>query len=171
MVVLSALGRGAPAQVFAPIESYSVFVLSMLRGGRLLTPLWDNVMCPLQTLLPPIRIGWEVLARSGADESCTPACFRTRSIWPQPDSVRRNQIGSGLVLLSTMQAVCGITQPSLKVGNWWQAGCVLLEPGLMILAHRLASRPDAFYLFLFHLFCFEGSADLDKMKRNFQNSW
>ena len=38
----------------------------------------------------PVRISWEALARSGPDDSCTPACFRTGSVWPktwhsQPD--------------------------------------------------------------------------------------
>ena len=33
---------------------------------------------------------------------------------------------------------------SQKVGNWQQADCILPEPSLMILAHWLASRPDAF---------------------------
>ena len=37
-----------------------------------------------------------------------------------------------LVLHNMIRAVCGRTQPSLKVGNWKQAGCVLLEPGPMI---------------------------------------
>ena len=43
-----------------------------------------------------------------------------------------------------IQAVCGRTQPSLKVGNWKWAGCVLPETDPMIFAHRLASGPDTF---------------------------
>ena len=38
----------------------------------------------------PVRIGWEALARSGPDDSCTPACFRTGSVWPKPDTVNQN---------------------------------------------------------------------------------
>ena len=36
----------------------------------------------------------------------------------KPDTVSQNQIRSSLVLHNTIQAVCGRTQPSLKVGNW-----------------------------------------------------
>ena len=57
-------------------------------------------------------------SEAGPNDSCTPACFRSRSVWPKPDTVRQNQIGSGLVLHSVIQAVRGRTQPSLKVGNW-----------------------------------------------------
>ena len=46
----------------------------------------------------PIRAGSEVLARGRLDDSCTPACFQTRSIWPQNLTVLQTQIGSGLVL-------------------------------------------------------------------------
>ena len=35
----------------------------------------------------PVRIRWEALARSGPDDSCTPACFRTGSVWPKPDNL------------------------------------------------------------------------------------
>ena len=45
-------------------------------------------------------------------------------------TVSQNQIGSGLVLHKMIRAVCGRTQPCLKVGNWWQAGCVVrIGPG------------------------------------------
>ena len=30
----------------------------------------------------PAQIGWEALARSGPDDSCTLACFQTGSVWP-----------------------------------------------------------------------------------------
>ena len=33
----------------------------------------------------PIRITWEALVRSGSDDSCTPACLRTGSVWPKPE--------------------------------------------------------------------------------------
>ena len=38
----------------------------------------------------PIRIGWEALTRSGPDDSCSSACFRTGSVWPKPDTVSQN---------------------------------------------------------------------------------
>ena len=31
----------------------------------------------------PVRIRWEALARSGPDVRCSPACFRTGSVWPK----------------------------------------------------------------------------------------
>ena len=34
----------------------------------------------------PIQIGLEALARNGSDDSSTPTCFQTGSIWPKPDS-------------------------------------------------------------------------------------
>ena len=47
----------------------------------------------------PIRIGLEALARNGSDDSCTPTCFQTGSIWPKPDTtVSQNEIGFRLVL-------------------------------------------------------------------------
>ena len=83
-------------------------------------------------MLDLIQIGSEALARSGLDVSCTPACFRTGSIWPKPDPVPQNQIRSGPILRNMIWAVCGRTQPSLKVG------------GVMILSRQLTSGPDAF---------------------------
>ena len=83
-------------------------------------------------VLDPIRIGSEALARSGPDDSCTPACFRTRSIWLKPDPVTQNQIRSGPILHNMIRAVCGRTQLSLKVG------------GMMSLSCQLTSGPDAF---------------------------
>ena len=66
----------------------------------------------------PVRIGWEAaLARSGPDDCCTPASFRTGSVWPQPDTIRQNYIGPGLVLHNIIRDVCGRTQPILKVGK------------------------------------------------------
>ena len=44
-----------------------------------------------------IRISLKVLARSGLDDSSTPACFRTGSLQPKPDSQPEpNQIRSGV---------------------------------------------------------------------------
>ena len=116
-----------------------------------------------------IWIGWEALARSRLDDSCTLACFWTGSIWPKPDTLSQNQIGSGsawkhwpevgliilarrlasvpdpfgpkpdtvsqnpigprLVVHDMIRATCGRMQPSLTVGNWWRAGCILPETG------------------------------------------
>ena len=78
----------------------------------------------------PIRVGSEALAISGPSDSSTPASFQTGSVWPKPDTVSQNQIGSGLVFHNM---ILGRGQPSLKEGS-----------GPMIRAYRLASRPDAF---------------------------
>ena len=78
-------------------------------------------------------------ARSVPDDSCTPSCFRTGSVWPKPNTVSWNQIRSGLVLHNTIRDICGRTQLSLKVGRL-RAGCVLPEAGPMILVHQLVSR-------------------------------
>ena len=40
----------------------------------------------------PVRIGWEALARSGPDDYCTMACFRTGSVWPKPDTISQNYV-------------------------------------------------------------------------------
>ena len=50
-----------------------------------------------------------------------------------------------LVLHNMIRAVCGRMQPSLKVGNWKQEGCVLLEPGPMITSFQtrcIWPKPD-----------------------------
>ena len=70
--------------------------------------------------------------------------FQAGSIWPKPNTVSQNQIGSRLVLHKVNWAICGRLQLSLKMGNRQQAGRILPEPGPMILAHHLASGPDAF---------------------------
>ena len=76
------------------------------------------------------------------------ACFWIRSVRPKPDLTQstRTQIGPGLVLHSNYDPgrLWQTAAESLKVGRWKRAGCVLPEPGPMILAHRLASGPDAF---------------------------
>ena len=95
-----------------------------------------------------LRLIWissEVLSRSGPSGFCTLACFHAGSVWLKPNTVSQNQIRSGLVLYNNMvQDICGRMQQSLKVRNWQQADCILPELSLMILAHRLASRPDVF---------------------------
>ena len=82
-------------------------------------------------VLDPIQIGSEALARSGLDDSCTPACFQTGSIWLKPDPVTQNQTRSGPILHNMIRAACEGTQLSVKVG------------GMMILSCRLTSGPDA----------------------------
>ena len=54
-----------------------------------------------------VRISWEALARSRPDDSCTLACFQTGSVWPKPDTINQNQIGSRLVLHNIIQEVYG----------------------------------------------------------------
>ena len=66
----------------------------------------------------PGRVSWKALARSGSDDSCTLACFRTGSVWPKPDTVSHKEIGSRLVSHNIIQDVCGRTRLSLKMGNW-----------------------------------------------------
>ena len=94
----------------------------------------DKILCCIPSKhagfnLHPIRISLEALARSGPDDSCTPACFWTRSVRPKPDTVSQHQTGASLVLHSMIQAVCGRMQPSLKAGNWSRACCILPETG------------------------------------------
>ena len=79
---------------------------------------------------------------SGPDDSCTPACFRTGSVWPKPDTISQNEIGSGLVLYNVIQDVCGRMQLSLKMGNWQRAGCVLPGTGLDDSCKPACFRPD-----------------------------
>ena len=87
----------------------------------------------------PIRIGSEALARSGPDDSWTPACFWTGSVWPNLTQSARIKSDPGRFC-----TICGRTQQSLK----WEIGSgpvVLYQKlGQMIPAHRLVSRPDAF---------------------------
>ena len=59
--------------------------------------------------LHPVWIGWETFARNRPDESCTLACFQTRSVKPKPDTISQNYIGSGLVLY-IIRDICGRTQ-------------------------------------------------------------
>ena len=77
----------------------------------------------------PVRIGLEALARSRPNDSCTPACFWTGSIWPKHETISQNYIGSGLVLHNIIWNVCGRMQPSLRMENWQRAGCILPETG------------------------------------------
>ena len=73
----------------------------------------------------PILISLEALARSRLDDSCTPALFWTRSIWPKPDSQPElNWIQAGF---PQYDPGCLWMKPSQKVGNWSQASCILPE--------------------------------------------
>ena len=83
----------------------------------------------------PVRIGREALARSGPDESCTPALLPdrirlgqnvTQSARTKSDRIRwaktltqsaRTKSDPGLVLHDIIRDVCGRTEPSLKVGK------------------------------------------------------
>ena len=69
----------------------------------------ETIRCDLKC------VASEALARSGLDDSCTPASFRTGSVWPKSYINSQNQIGSGLVLHCMIRAVCGSTRPSVKV--------------------------------------------------------
>ena len=44
-------------------------------------------------------------------------------------TVNQNPIRFGMIFHNMIRAVCGKTQPSLKVGKWKKAGCVLPETG------------------------------------------
>ena len=48
------------------------------------------------------------LPETGPNDSCTPACFQTRSVWPNPDQAI--QIGSGSVLHDMIHAFFGKTE-------------------------------------------------------------
>ena len=60
--------------------------------------------------------GWKLVAgrlcsvRTRPDDSCTSACFRTRSVGPKPDQAI--QIGSGPVLHNMIRASFGRTEPN-----------------------------------------------------------
>ena len=71
----------------------------------------------------------------GPDDSCTPACFRTRSAWPKPDTVSQNQIKSGPVL-HNMGTSLG-ERNRIEYGKVI-AGRFRFEPGWMSVAHWFA---------------------------------
>ena len=74
---------------------------------------------------------------------CTPARFRTGSVWPKPHIISQNAIGSGLVLHGTVRAVSGRTDfTESETGSGPVAFCQ--KPGPMIPAHRFASGQDTF---------------------------
>ena len=92
-------------------------------GNRSISPV--NMPDPIHIRSGLARKHWA----EQPDDSRTLACFQTRSIWSKPYVVNQNQIGSGLVLYNLIRAICGRMQPSLKVGNWQWACCILPELG------------------------------------------
>ena len=65
-------------------------------------------------------------ARTGPSDSCTPACFWTRPIWPKPDQAI--QIRSGPILHSVVWAFFARMEP-----NWMQevgSGIYMIQPNL-----------------------------------------
>ena len=104
-----------------------------------------NIIRPLSKSSHPVRIGWEALARSGPDDSCTPACFRTGSVWPKPDTVSQdlNQIRACFAQYYPGRLWNnGTESDSGETGSGPVAPCQ--KPGPVIPAHRLVSRPDVF---------------------------
>ena len=60
----------------------------------------------------------ETLVRTRPNDSCTPGCFWTGSVWLKSDTVSQNQIRSRVVLCNVIWAIYGRMDLSLKVGNW-----------------------------------------------------
>ena len=87
----------------------------------------------------PIRIGSEALASSGLDDTCTPAFFRAGSVGQKPDSQPEpNWIQAGFAQYDLGRLWKNATESEsgkLEVGQ---------KLSLMIPAHQIASRPDAF---------------------------
>ena len=71
---------------------FSLLIVSFLGGLYI----FSDCFFPWQVIyiyinMPdPTRICWEALARSGPGDYCSPACFRTGSVWPKPDTVSQN---------------------------------------------------------------------------------
>ena len=92
----------------------------------------------------PIQTGSEALAPSGPGDSCA------HQLGSGPDSfcpnltVSQNQTGSGLVLHSRIQAICGRTQPKPESDKLVEGWPGQNRAWWFLLAHQLASRPDAF---------------------------
>ena len=72
---------------------------------------------------PSLKVGnWQrpgcFLPETGPDDSCTPACFQTRCVWPDPDQAI--QIGSGSVLRDMIHAFFGKTVlQRMRSGRFW----------------------------------------------------
>ena len=123
---------------------------------RFLTPLWVDSARALWAsfcfrsvqyipvnMPDPIWISLEVLARSRPDDSCTPACFQTGSVWPKLDSQPEpDWIQAGFAQYDPGCLWKNATKS--ESGKLVAGCCVLPEPGPMILSHQIASGPDAF---------------------------
>ena len=72
--------------------------------------LWNNAT---ESESGKLGAGCLCSARIRPDDSCTPACFRTRCTWPKP--AQAIQIGSGLVLYSMIRAF-------FEERNWIRCG-------------------------------------------------
>ena len=82
--------------------------------------------------------GW-----SGTDDSCTPACFRTGSIWPKPDTARTKSDPCWFCTILSGTSV----EKQNRVWKWETGSGPVVscqKPGQMIPAHQLASRLEAF---------------------------
>ena len=68
-----------------------------------------------------------VLPETGLNDSCTPACFQTRCVWPNPDQA--NQLGSRLVLHKMIHASFFLTNRAEKFNPAYtirpDSGCML----------------------------------------------
>ena len=90
----------------------------------------------------PIQISLEALTKSGLDDSCTLACFWTKSVWPKPDDRTKSDLGWFCTIWPrTSMEACNRIWKS-ETGSGLGASCQ--KPGSMISAHQLATRPDAF---------------------------
>ena len=89
------------------------------------------------------RIGcWKLVAgrfhfaKTGPDDSCTPAFFWTGSVWPQPDSrLEPNRIWVGFVQYDPDCLWKNGTESD--VGHWKRGGSILPDPGPKSSAHRV----------------------------------
>ena len=101
----------------------------------------------------PVRIGWEGLARSGPDDSCTPACFRTGSVWQnlhsQPELNRTRagfaQYYPGRLWINETESknrklVAGRFRPARNRAKWFLHTSLL--PDQMCLAKPWPGHPD-----------------------------
>ena len=104
-----------------------------------------------------------VLPETGpVDDSCRPACFWTRCVWPKPDQAI--QIGSGWVLHNMVQAFFGKTEES----RMREGGSGMCHPARFWM-HRLAvtkTLPDR----IRHVYWVSTSYQLTGTRLHWQNS-
>lgn len=98
--MIAASGRTQPGLKAGKLH-FAPYDLSCLRKNAAESETGKLVACRLRS------------ASTRPDDSCTLACFRTRSIWPKYKQAI--QIGSKPVLHSMVQAFLGIMEP-----NWMQ---------------------------------------------------